>query len=224
MQDSRAMRAPRALIAILMALAAPLALTACDDDSGRGGDGPQAKTITDDAAQLAPEDTDPLPDLPAGWGKEVNDGAGFAIGVPPGWTAGPTPRGRGTVLSSPDSLVLISITADRTSGALELPLRDFAFRTAEALGTEVAGAGRFQDLDIGRPAPFRHRYSAAAVRATGTPRNGEVRERLLIAVIRREPYATYTAIVRANAEQDSPHADRETVKQVLRSLRGRPPQ
>lgn len=226
MQDSRAMRASRAQIALLLAVGALLGPAACGDDEepNRRGGGPAAKTITDDAGELAPEDVDALPDLPGDWGKEINEAVGFSIGLPPGWTARPAPQGQGSVLSSPDSLALISITADRTSGALELPLRDFAYRTAEALGTPVAGAGRFRGLEIGRPAGFRHRYRAAAVRATGLPRNGKVRERVLVAVIRREPYAAYVVIVRANAEQPSPYADRSTVEQVLRSLRGRPPQ
>lgn len=228
MQDSRAMRRPPALIAIILALSATAAPVACGGEAEQGA-GPPARTITDDASDLAPadpppEDADPLPDLPGDWRREINEGAGFAIGLPPGWSARPSPAGQGSVLTSPDRLVVLSISADRTSGALGLPLGQFARRTAEALGTEVAGAQRFRRLSVGRPAPFAHRYDAVAVRALGTPGGSEVRERLLVAVIRREGHAVYVAIVRANASQPSQYADRATVKQVLRSLRGRPPQ
>lgn len=220
------MRRTPASIAIILALSA--ALVACGGEEEQGAAQP-ARTITDDASDLAPadlppEDADPLPDLPGDWGREINEAAGFAIGLPPGWSVRPSPAGQGSVLTSPDRLVVISISADRTSGALRLPLGQFARRTAEALGTEVAGPRRFRRLSLGRPAPFAHRYDAVAVRAFGTPGGSEVRERLLVAVIRREGYAVYVAIVRANASEPSQYADRATVKQVLRSLRGRPSQ
>jgi hypothetical protein len=223
------MRRPGALIATLALLALPV-LASCGDEEDASSDRagrPPAQTITDGTDDLAPaetgpEDADPLPKLPAGWGREINEGAGFAIGVPPRWTAAPSPAGQGTVLSSPDELALISITADRTAGALELPLGEFARRTAEALGTEVAGAGRFTKLEIDRPRPFGHRYDAAAVEATGTPVRSGVHERIMVAVIRRDGYATYIVVVRSNAKHSSPFADEDTFEQAIRSLRGRP--
>lgn len=221
------MRRPTALIALALAL---LVLASCADEedggSGRGG-APPAQTFTDGTGDLGstepgPEDADPLPGLPAGWGREVNEAAGFAIGVPPEWTAGPSPAGQGTMLTSPDRLALISITADRTAGALELPLGEFAQRTAEALGTEIAGAGRFKALRVERPHPFPHRYDAAAVEATGTPVRSGVHERILVVVIRREGYATYIAVARSNAERSSQFGGEATFERAIRSLRGRP--
>ena len=217
-----------AAIALVLAV---LALAACgsdDEPSAGAGPDPRERTITDDSARLdpevsGPEDADPLPRLPTGWGREVNGEAGFAIGVPPGWTARPSPQGQGSVIVSPDELAVISITADRTSGALELPLGEFARRTAAALGSEVAGAGRFRGLEVERPWRFDHAYDAVAVRARGTPRGGEP-ERVLVVVVRRASYASYVAVARQNAVEDSQYADRETVERAIGSLRGRPAQ
>ena len=208
-----------------------LALAACGGDeepSSGAGEEPKERTITDDSAQIdpeaaGPEDADPLPRRPAGWGREVNDEAGFAIGVPPGWTARPSPQGQGSVLVSPEELAVISITADRTSGALELPLGEFARRTAEALGSDAAGAGRFRGLEVERPGRFDHAYDAVAVAARGTPRGGEP-ERVLVVVVRRAGHATYVAIGRRNATEDSQYADPETLERAIASLRGRPAQ
>ena len=63
---------------------------------------------------------------------------------------------------------------------------------------------------------------AAAVEATGTPARSGVHERIMVAVIRRDGYATYIVVVRSNADHSSPFADEQTFEQAIRSLRGRP--
>ena len=70
--------------------------------------------------------------------------------------------------------------------------------------------------------PFPHRYDAVAVEATGTPARSGVHERIVVAVVRREGYATYIVVVRSNAEHSSPFGDEATFEQAIRSLRGRP--
>lgn len=208
-------RAVATAAALLLALVSG-SLAACD--SGEGS------SLAEQSAETGEvETTDPLPELPSGWGEEVNRSAGFAVGVPPGWEVRGTEEGQGTVLSSPDDLLTVSVTADRTRGALELPLDDFAVRTARALGSEVLGADRFRDLTVGRPAPFDHAYDAVGVRAQGVSGATGVVEKVLVVAIRREDVATFIAVVRENRDKSSEFGDRETIKRLLRSVRGRPP-
>lgn len=196
--------------------------------AGCGGDGeeettPSATTSTTDTIEVSQSPKDPKAELPEGWETATNRSAGFTIGVPPGWSSRPAADGQGTLLTSPDELVTISVIADRTDGALSLPLDEFAARTAAALGGEVAGDSQFSDLVVGNPAPFNHTYEASAVRATGTPADTGTEESVLVVAIRRQESASFVAVVRQNAEQESSAADKDTVKRVIRSLRARPP-
>lgn len=210
----------RRLVAALVAAGA-LALAGC------GGDGEEEETTsstsTTETIEVPQTPTDPEAKLPDGWETATNRSAGFTIGVPPGWSSRRAADGQGTLLTSPDELVTISVLADRTEGALSLPLGEFSARTAEALGGEVAGDSQFSDLVVGNPAPFDHTYDAEAVRAVGTPSDTGTEESVLVVAIRRQDSAAFVAVVRQNAEQDSPAADKDTIKQVIRSLRARPP-
>jgi hypothetical protein len=194
------------------ALAAAALLAGCgSDDEEPTGAQPQPR-----------ETVEELPDLPDGWRKAVNRPSGFVVGVPPGWDARMAEGAQGSLLRTPDDLVVVSISADRTGGALELPLEEFATRTAEALGGEVAGEGRLRNLELGELRELRHRYDAVALTATGTAARG-VRERILVAVIRREGLATYVVVARENARRASQFGDLGTVERIARTLRGRPP-
>lgn len=208
--DLQGAPAPLRLASLLAFCALALLAGGCD-----GSDGSAVERLEETADEPAA--------VPAGWRRLTNRRAGFTAGVPAGWRARPVKRGGGSLLVSPDELVTVTLLADRGSGALALPLEEFADRTARALGGEAAGPGRFRGLRVGRPSPFGHAYEAVAVRATGRPRGRGVRERVLVVVARREAMATYVAVARENAERRSRAAPRGVVKRVIRSLRGRPP-
>lgn len=186
-------------LCLLVPTAAALLLGGCDG----GEDEPPARP---------PETADPLPNLPRHWTREVNREAGFAIGVPPRWSS--RDRRRGSLFRSPDRLVAVSVSGDSREGALAVPVEEFATRVAEALP-------KLRRLEAGRPRPFRARYEAAAVSATGKAAGGAVPQRLLVVVARREGLATYTVVVARNARRGG-QAHREQVRRMLRSLRGRP--
>src|SRR5688572_20394655 len=96
--------APERAIASLAALCV-LAFGACGEDD-------------EPAPPQRPRETvDKLPELPPDWKPYVNRQVGFAIGRPPGWRA--EHRGGSTLLRSPDRLVAVSISADRTLEAVE---------------------------------------------------------------------------------------------------------
>jgi hypothetical protein len=156
------------------------------------------------------EKADPLPKLPDGWSRHANRKLGFAIGVPPHWSV--NDRRRSSLFRSADRLVAVSVSADRTEGGLAVPIDEFAERVTKALPD-------LRDLKAMRPRAFRARYDAAAVTATAKSKGG-VPQRLLVVVERREPFATYTAVVAANAKQGA-GAHRDEVLRMLRSLRGR---
>jgi hypothetical protein len=157
------------------------------------------------------ETVDKLPKLPPGWKPYVNRRVGFAIGRAPGWRA--VHRGASTLMRSPDHLVAVSISADRTFAAVEFPLDDYVKQAAEALP-------RFRKLEVGRPRPFRDEYPAQAVGAEGV-KDG-VRQRLLFIALRRRGVVTYPVLVARNAEKKSGYYADEALRMV-RTLRGRPP-
>jgi hypothetical protein len=132
--------------------------------------------------------------------------------VPPGWSA--RDRSGSSLFRSPDHLVAVSVSADRSEGALAVPLEEFASRVADALP-------RFRRLDPGKPRPFRARYGAVAVPASGRAAKSGVRQRLLVVVERRDRLATYTILVARSAKLGG-RAHRDEVLRMLRSLRGRP--
>ncbi len=213
----------RATDRIALALSAALCLAALAG-CGSGGDG-STTTAAKGGPKQTPETVDPPARLPDGWKTVVNGQGGFSIGLPPGWNQHRTDGGQGSVLTSPDDLITMTITADRTSGALGLPLGEFATRTAKALGSDVVGPDRFKDLFVTRPAPFNigKGYEASAVRASGRSARTGVKELIFVVVVRRPGDAAYVVISRENAEHPSKIANRDTEKQIIRSLRGRPP-
>jgi hypothetical protein len=173
--------------------------------SGCGEDGAESPTRPRETA-------DPLPKLPREWKRHVNRKGGFAIGVPPGWSA--KDRGRDSLFRSGDRLVAVSVSADRGAGALALPVDEFAERVADALP-------RLKRLRAQRARPFKARYEASAVPATARAAGSGVPQRLLVVVQRREGLATYTVLVARNAKRGG-RAHRDEIHRMLRSLRGRP--
>jgi hypothetical protein len=159
------------------------------------------------------ETAEKLPKLPSGWREHTNRAGGFALGVPRGWKA--TDRKISTLVRSFDRLVAVSITPDRTSEALELPLEDFATRALLALD------GFRGDIDPSDPRPFKHRYDGVRVRARATEADSGVEQDLELIVLRRPRLATFTVVIAANAERDSAPS-RRVAQRVVDTLRGRP--
>jgi hypothetical protein len=188
----------RVALGFLCVIAASAALSAC------GSDDPEPR-------ERAPETVDKLPKLPPEWHEYVNHRAGFAIGRPPGWRA--KRRGQSTLLRSPDHLVAVSISADRTAEAVEFRLADYAAQAVEALPS-------FEELSSRKPHVFEARYEARAVSATGESKAG-VPQRLLFVAMRRKDLVTYAVLVARNAEEKSGFYSREALRMV-RTLRGRP--
>jgi hypothetical protein len=181
--------------------------------AGCGGDG-------GDSAPARPETVQPLPKLPGGWRHYVNRRAGFAIGLPPGWKASIVKPS--SLLRSPDHLVAVSISADRTEEALATPLERYALDTRNALD-DLRPSGEaplYENVNGGHPRDFKARYDAVAVPARGRAAKGGLPQRLLLVVIRRDSLATYPILVAANARRGSPF--RGQVPGMLRTLRGRP--
>lgn len=183
-------------------LAAAALLAGCGEEAG------------DDPTGARPtESADELPELPRGWETHRNAAGGFALGRPPGWSA--ADRGPVTRLASPDELVAMTITADRTDEALELEPGEFATATLAAL------PGYREPLEPGEAAPFDHRYRAARASATGVAERSGVRQRVVVVALRRGELATVTAVIAANAERPTGGAVRDALR-ALRTLRTRP--
>ena len=222
------MRGPGRILIPLLAALLIAGLAGCgsggDSTSGEGSAKTSSGAGKDGSEEPAPETVDKPAKLPDGWTTSVNKNGGFSIGLPPGWSSRATEGGQGSIVTAPDDLITLTITADRTSGALALPLDEFATRTAEALGSDVVGDDRFDDLFVTKSAPFKlgHGYEAAAVRASGRSARTGVKEMIFVVVVRRPDQAAYVVISRENAQQQSKVASRDDVKEIIRSLRGRP--
>jgi len=157
------------------------------------------------------ESIDRRPKLPRGWKPYVDRRIGLAIGRAPGWRA--RRRGRSVLLRSPDHLVAVSVSADRSLEAVEFPLDDFVVQAAE-------GLPGYRRLDVGRARPFEAKYQARAVGSRGT--EGGVRQRMLFIALRRPGIVTYPVLIASNARRDSAYYKAEALRMV-RTLRGRPP-
>jgi hypothetical protein len=152
-----------------------------------------------------------LPELPRGWSEYRNAAGGFALGLAPGWRS--REIGTRSLIRSPERLVALTISADRTDNALALEPGASAIRTLEALPGFEGG------VDPGDPRPLRHRYQAVQVEATGTSKG--IRQRLRLVLLRRDDVAVITALVAENADQDA-GAQAETALAMLRTLRTQP--
>jgi hypothetical protein len=169
------------------------------------------------------ERSERVPKLPPAWTEARNEDQGFALGVPPWWRLGRDclPHGRTpgatTVLCSPDRLVTLSVSADRSDEALELAPGAFAVRATERLGEERYPRG----LEAGRPRPFGTHYNGVVLRAQGKAAAG-VEQDVSVVVLRRAGIANFTAVIAANAGKRTGPAVR-LAERALRTLRSQPP-
>jgi hypothetical protein len=186
-------------------LAGLLALSAIAAGCGDGSDdpGPPAQ---------APETAHRVPDLTPRWEVHVNRPGGFAFGLPPGWRA--RDRGTSTLVRSLDRLVAVSIVPDRTPGAIEVPLDDFARRALVAL------PGFERELTPSRERRFRHRYDGIRVEGRATAKGTGVRQRVRLIVLRRGRQVTFTVIIAANVRGGG--AATGVAERMVRTLRSRP--
>lgn len=190
----RAYSAAAALLAI-----AAIGLAAC------GSDEPE------EDVEAPNETAQPVPRLPGGWKVERNDAGGFAVGVPPGWEA--KPRNAQTQLSSPDRLVAITITPDRSNELLEADLEELAESTGAGYGEQ------FEDFELGEARRYKHAYDGYAVSATG--RRDGIGQDIELILLRRGEIVTFTVIVQRN-EKFGTGAYAPTIDRVVRSIRSRP--
>jgi hypothetical protein len=117
------------------------------------------------------------------------------------------------LLTSPDKVVAISATADRTDEALTAPLSSYAADSLENLDG-------FTDLKPTGTRPYPAQYPAAIATADGKLESSGVAQRLTLVVLRREGIAAYPVLATRNAGVSSPFV--KQVNAVIHSLRGRP--
>lgn len=202
------MRAARLLPLVLGAV---LLAAGCGDDEPSPPPQPDPK----------PEKPEEVSGLPAGWTVERNSAQGFSLGAPPGWRSGAECLKKGggdvtvTILCSPDRLVTLSISADRTADALELGPEAFAARTMDGLGDSYDG------LEAGKPKRFSAHYPGAIVEGSGKAVGTGVPQDVSVVVLRRDHVANFTAVIAANASQPTGPAV-ALATQALKTLRSEP--
>jgi hypothetical protein len=172
---------------------------------------------SDETTTTAPAETvDGVPNLPPGWRVVKNRGQGFAFGLPPGWTAREG-RAQVTIVNSVDRRIAITISADRTNEALAPPLDEYASDVAESLATRG-----FSDVRTDKAQPFRDRYDAVRLPASGRGPGG-IRERILVFALRRDKIVNLTALTARRATVPST-LYQDDLERLVRSLRSRPPE
>lgn len=163
-----------------------------------------------------PETADPLPPLPRGWSKTANEAAGFALGVPPGWSA--KEAGAKTTLRAPRGPVVVRVTADRTDEALEADLGEYANGIAARLAPRSPVAPSRPP-----PVPGNPGYESAAVTVVRVAPPQGRGQRIEIVVVRRPQLAAYPVLIASDQGVDPNELD-PLVTKLVRSLRGRPVQ
>ncbi len=128
---------------------------------------------------------------PGGWHRRFDRTHGYSISVPPGWAT--HSGGSASLYRSPDGLVAVSVSVDRTPGAFRVSPAAFARRTLRAL------KGYRRKLEPGPAHDISHTpLDAAIAGATGVTKKGGVREEVEAAVLRRDHLVNYTAVIVAN--------------------------
>lgn len=223
------MRAVVIVAAIAIAGIAALAIwNAADDENG--GDAPPKPAPP-------PETADPVPKLPRGWTKTANEAGGFALGVPPGWSA--KPAGTRTTLKSRGSAVVVRVTADRSDEAFDANPSDYARDIIDRLGAEqftdlkVTGTGDGGSGSLvvppGSPGGSAETeelviaYESASITATAKSKQTGRKERVQVTVVRRPMLAVYPMLVVSDSKVKAKQLD-PILRRLIGSLRGRPVQ
>ena len=151
---------------------------------------------------------------PPGWHTALDNRHGFSIARPPGWeSSGPS---RSVLYRSPDHLVAVSISVDRTPAAFTGSPASFARQTLRAL------PGYERRLEPSPPHPISATpLHGALVTAPGVTKQGTVRQEVEVAVLRRDHLVNYTAVIAANATA-TPGQEIAAARVMVASLRDLP--
>ena len=170
---------------------------------------------TDLHPHTKPESAQPPAPLPAGWHHYRDYVSGFSLGVPPGWRA--ERRSDALRIGSPDRLVAVSVTADRTDATLAVPLDRLATASLSGL------PGYDQHLRGTKPVPLGGTpLDSAQTTAVGVARATGVPQRVTVVALRRDHLVNYTTVVAANA-RSTPAYDTAQALQIARTIRDVPP-
>ena len=186
-----------------------------------GGSDDDADSMSSTTAS-EPETAEHVGKLPKGWTAARNPDLGFEMGRPPGWPEGRdclrkgADPGTATVMCSPDELVTLSVSADRTDEAFEIGAAEFAGRTMAGLGDSYEDG-----LDPRKPKPVKGHYEGASVTAQGTAMATGVDQDVTVVVLRRDSVANFTAVIAANADKPTAPAVR-LAERALQTLRSQP--
>jgi hypothetical protein len=189
----------RAYLGLLAIALSAVAIAACGSDA------------TTHDGEAPDERLQPVPELPRGWKVETNSGGGFALGVPPGWRA--ARDGIRTRLSSPDELVGISVTPDRSDEPLDADLEQLTEATAIQYGRQ------FDDFEIKGTKRYDHQYDAFS--AAAKAKDKDVGQEVELVLLRRDGIVTFTVVTQRN-ERFGSGVYVPTIDRVVRSIRSRP--
>jgi hypothetical protein len=159
-----------------------------------------------------PERPQPPASLPAGWHQYRDYASGLSVGVPPGWNA--VRRRDSLRITSPDGLVAVSITADRTSDAVSVPPDRLARVTVSNLPGYRGGLGGGKPVQVGGTP-----LQAAALQSTGVTSSG-ARQRVTLVVLRRPHLVNYTLV--AAVDGNAPATEATEGVAVARTVRDIP--
>jgi hypothetical protein len=171
-------------------------------------------TTTGASTSTRPETAQKPAKLPYAWTRKLNNEHGFSIGVPPGWSA--SDAGNSVLYRSPDRLVALTLSVDRTTEAFDVPVDEFARQTLTALGGYDGKLVPSPPRKLGGTP-----LETALVSSTGTAAESGVRQDVEVAVLRRDHVVNYTAVIAANAKS-TPPAELELAAQILKTLRDLP--
>lgn len=162
-----------------------------------------------------PETADLVPPLPRGWTTTSNAEGGFSLGVPPDWSA--KNSAATATLRSPGSAVVVRVTADRSQGAINSDLGDFATILLENLGAEASEPAQTGAASGLKPGPG---YEVASATGVGPATDGS-RERLEVVVVRRPELAAFPLLIASAMSVKAAELD-PIVGRLVSSIRGRP--
>jgi hypothetical protein len=166
----------------------------------------------DEPTASAPAETIDAPAAPfPGGAALINTDGGYSVGAPHGWT--PEQQGGVTVLSSPDHVVTVAVTSDRTDEAL-------GAEPAAIAATAIQSLPGFTAIGVGKTRPFEAHYPAVEVTGTATRSSDKLRQAFRSFVLVRPGLAVFTVLASRGAKSPSPFASQ--VDAIVRSLRGRP--
>jgi hypothetical protein len=135
--------------------------------------------------------------------------------IPRGWHV--RKREGAVLIRSPDHLVAVTLVADRSPAALEVPIDLFASRATKAL------RGFKARLEPSKPRPFDGTpLDAVQTLARGKTKSGKISERVTLVVLRRDSLVNYTVAVIKNARQARSAKDRAVALHMIRTLRDQP--